>query len=71
MRRKSSIVFNAEDLRRERQWIRKWLDSEQARQSPQLAEWVEETVEDCLACYDLPTENRKPMRTTNRIEPFN
>ncbi len=54
-----------------RQRIRTWLASEQARQLRQLAEWVEETVEDCLVCYALPAEHRKPMRTTNWLERVN
>ncbi len=43
-------------------------DLEQARQLPQLADWMEETVEDCLVCYALPAEQRKQMRTTNCLE---
>ncbi len=66
-----SGFFNAEDIGQARQRIRKWLDSEQARQLPQLAEWVEETVEDCLVRYALPAEHRKPMRTTKWLEQVN
>ncbi len=38
------------------------------RQLPQLADWVEETVEDCLVSYSLPAEHREHMRTTNCLK---
>jgi putative transposase len=38
---------------------------------PQVAEHVEEHIEECLACLSFPASHRKRIRTTNGLERFN
>ena len=35
---------------------------------PQLAERLEEEIEDCLACLAFPTSHQRRIRTTNGLE---
>jgi transposase-like protein len=38
---------------------------------PQVAEHVEEHIEECLACLSFPASHQKRVRTTNGLERFN
>lgn len=38
---------------------------------PELADWLEETVESTLTVFGLPPEHRKRMKSTNGLERFN
>jgi len=38
---------------------------------PQVAEHIEEHIEECLACLSFPASHRKRIRTTNGLERFN
>jgi len=38
---------------------------------PELADWLEETVESTLTVFELPQEHRKRMKSTNGLERFN
>jgi putative transposase len=38
---------------------------------PQVAEHIEEHIEECLACLCFPASHRKRIRTTNGLERFN
>jgi transposase-like protein len=35
---------------------------------PELVTWLEETIADPLALFQLPAEHRKQLRTTNSLE---
>jgi transposase-like protein len=41
------------------------------RSHPAVAAKLEEDLEDCLACYDVPAAHRARVRTTNGLERFN
>jgi putative transposase len=62
-------VFAAVDLeeaqRRADRMIVHWKD-----RVPTFAEWLEETIEDCLAVFRLPKGHRLRLRTTNGLEKF-
>lgn len=36
-----------------------------------MARWIEEGIEDCLACYAFPESHRRRIRSTNGLERFN
>jgi hypothetical protein len=38
---------------------------------PGLADWLEENVPESFACYDLPPDHRRRMRTSNMLERLN
>lgn len=38
---------------------------------PAVAQWIEEGIEDTLACYAFPEAHRRRIRTTNALERFN
>jgi transposase-like protein len=38
---------------------------------PAVASWIEEGIEDCLACYSFPEAHRRRIRSTNPLERFN
>jgi putative transposase len=41
------------------------------RGHPAVAAQLEEELEDCLACYEVPAAHRARVRTTNGLERFN
>ena len=41
------------------------------RSWPRLADWLEENVPESFAVYDLPSDHRKRMRTSNMLERLN
>ena len=47
-------------------WLKKWSDK-----YGRLCNFVEENVEETLSFYQLPTEHRKSMRSTNMLERLN
>ena len=47
-------------------WLKKWSDK-----YGRLCNFVEENVEETLSFYQLPTEHRKSMRSTNMPERLN
>ena len=63
-------VFNAQDLT----WAKKAVDEVIARwvlSHPDPADWLDETIEDTLACYAFPKAHHKRIRSTNSLERFN
>lgn len=48
------------------EWLKKWSDK-----YGRLCNFVEENVEETLSFYQLPTEHRKSMRSTNMLERLN
>jgi transposase-like protein len=38
---------------------------------PAVAEWIDESIEDTLACFAFPEPHRRRIRTTNGLERFN
>lgn len=43
----------------------------QQKKKDRLANWLEESIEDCLAVYSFPQEHWKLIRTTNMVERLN
>jgi len=63
-------VFNSENL----EWAKKAVEEVVhgwALSHPDLADWIEETIEDTLACYAFPKTHHKRIRSTNSLERFN
>ena len=63
-------VFNSENL----EWAKKAVEEVVhgwALSHPDLADWIEETIEDTLACYAFPKAHHKRIRSTNSLERFN
>ena len=62
-------VFAAVDYkearRRAEQMIEQW-----SRRVPVFAEWLDETIEQPLAVFQLPKEHRLRLRTTNNLEKY-
>jgi transposase-like protein len=50
---------------RARQMIEAWQD-----RSPELASWLEETIEAPLAVFSIPAKHQRRMRTTNGLERY-
>ena len=46
--------------------VQRWSASHAA-----LAEWIEDGIETCLACYAFPEPHRRRVRSTNGLERFN
>lgn len=63
-------VFNAQDLSWARNAVREVV-ARWALSHPDLADWLEETIEDTLACYSFPKAHHKRIRSTNSLERFN
>ncbi len=63
-------VFNAPNGELARQRARRLMGGWRDR-FPQLVEWMEETIEQPLAVFELPAAHRKRLRTTNGLERFN
>ncbi len=38
---------------------------------PEVAEHIEENIEECLSCLSFPESHRRRIRTTNGLERFN
>jgi len=38
---------------------------------PNLADWLDETIEETLTVFNLPKKHRKRLRTNNSLERFN
>lgn len=62
-------VFQAPDLLPAQQRAKRPVEEWQGR-FPQLAAWLEETIEPALTVFALPEEHRKKLRTTNGLERF-
>jgi putative transposase len=62
-------VFNAPNYERAKaraeRLAREWQD-----RFPALVEWLEETIEEPLAVFELPEAHRKRLRTTNGLERY-
>lgn len=62
-------VFDAPDQtqaqERARQMIEDWQD-----RSPELASWLEETIDAPLAVFSIPSAHQRRMRTTNGLERY-
>ena len=60
-------VFNAPDYERAKEraehLVREWQD-----RFPTLVEWLDESIEEPLAVFELPEAHRKRLRTTNGLE---
>ncbi len=46
--------------------VQRWSASHAA-----LAEWIEDGIETCLACFAFPEPHRRRVRSTNGLERFN
>ena len=62
-------VFAAVDLEEARRRVDRMIVDWRDR-VPTFAEWLEETIEDCLAVFRLPKGHRLRLRTTNGLEKF-
>lgn len=60
-------VFNAPDRNTARKRVQQ-LVSVYTEKMPQVAEYLEETVDEVLACFNFPEEHRRRIRTTNALE---
>jgi transposase-like protein len=60
-------VFNSPDRNTARERV-KQLVSIYAEKLPGVAEYLEETAEEALACFNFPEEHRRRIRTTNGLE---
>jgi len=63
-------VFNAPavDQARER---KTGLVENLLQSKPEIANWLDEEIEECFTVYTLPAEHRKRMHSTNMLERFN
>jgi transposase-like protein len=49
--------------------LRRLIDTLREKKLPTLADWLEETADQTLACYDLPAGvHRQRLRSTNSVE---
>jgi len=60
-------IFNAPDRKTAHARVKK-LVSFYCEKLPQVAEFLEETAEEVLACFNFPEEHRRRIRTTNGLE---
>ena len=62
-------VFNAPNYERAKERAERLVEEWQDR-FPALVEWLEETIEEPLAVFELPEAHRKRLRTTNGLERY-
>jgi len=62
-------VFEAPSLKEAKARAERLIEDWQDR-SPEFVEWLEETIEDCLAVFTLPEGHRRRLRSTNGLERF-
>ena len=62
-------IFNAPDREQAMQRVKE-LISLYENQHPQVAEFLENTAHEVLACFNFPEEHRKRIRSTNGLERF-
>lgn len=60
-------IFNAPDRKTAHERVKK-LVSFYAEKLPRVAEFLEETADEVLACFNFPEEHRRRIRTTNGLE---
>lgn len=60
-------IFNASDAEHAAEELRRFVDRYQET-APKLAAWAENNIAEGLAIFDIPSEHRKRMRTTNMLE---
>ena len=63
------IFDNAPDYERAKERARRLMEEWQDR-FPALVEWLEETIQEPLAVFELPEAHRKRLRTTNGLERY-
>lgn len=63
-------IFAAPDIEQARERKEK-LVKELEQIKPKIAHWLDMEIEACFTVYNLPSEHRKRMRSTNMIERFN
>jgi len=63
-------VFAAPDIKQARE-RKKELVEGLGHVKPKVADWLDMELEGCFTVYNLPSEHRKRMRSTNMIERFN
>jgi len=63
-------VFDAPNGELAQQRVQRLMEAWRQR-SPELVAWMEETIDQPLTVFSLPTEHRKRMRTTNGLERYN
>jgi len=63
-------IWEQRTLEEARECVRKLVE-ELSRSRPELADWLEETVEDTLAIYALPPAHRRRLKSTNMLERVN
>lgn len=68
--RKLKDIFAAPDIEQARERKEK-LVKELESIKPKIADWLDADIESCFTVYNLPSEHRKRMRSTNMIERFN
>jgi transposase-like protein len=62
-------IFNAPDLEIALDRARLLIEECRSR-FPELASWLEETIEEVLVVFALPSEHRRRLRTTNGLERY-
>ncbi len=60
-------IFNASDVQHAQEELGRFVDRYQET-APKLAAWAEENIAEGLSIFDIPSEHRKRMRTTNMLE---
>ena len=64
-------VFNAPEVEQAKGRARELAERLRRQRKMKQAEWLEESIEDCLTVYAFPEEHRKKLRTTNVAERLN
>ena len=62
-------IFNAPDREQAQLRVKQLIDLYESKY-PQIAEFLENTSHEVLACFNFPEEHRKRIRTTNGLERF-
>ncbi len=62
-------LFDAPDQEQAQERAKRMVSAYQDR-FPELANWLEETIEEPLNVFSLPAEHRKRLRTTNGLERY-